>query len=353
MANDDANAVGLVNLGNTCFLNSVLQALLRCEPLTAFFLKDTTRTPVTRPATNKGPLVSAFQAFFADMTRVSTRHYTPTGLVNALAAAVRASDSDWWAPRQQADAAECIQYILDSLHDAVYRQVRITIHGADEATLPEQRSQVKALQSWTQFFAKEYSPIVEHFYGQYQIIIRCETCGHTSERYEPWLMLKVPIPGGDQAGAAVPTFKECMDAAFAAETISGYACDTCKSPQTATMTTRISKLPNILLLNFKRFTNAGSKIRGQIDWDLSAQSLRPWMAFQRCPFRDAPVAAKFRTFAVIEHHGSARSGHYRMFAGASTNASPSWLECDDESVRAVDVGNVVSPDSYVIFARTK
>jgi ubiquitin C-terminal hydrolase len=162
-------------------------------------------------------------------------------------------------------------------------------------------------------------------------------------------MLKLPIPGGDKAGSKVPTIAECMTATFADEIISEYQCDVCKSSQSALMRTRISKLPNILLLTFKRFTNTGAKICGQIDWDLDELSMRPWLAFHRCPFADGPQSGKFRTFAVIEHMGNARGGHYRMYA----RESDGWVECDDESVHRVDVESVISPDSYVIFAVPK
>lgn len=336
--------VGLLNLGNTCFLNAVLQAFWRCAPLKEYLLKDT--VPIRmRKESKKSPLVSALQKFFVDMKAASHGMYRPAGVVDAILSTVSACDDDWYMPRQQADAAECIQYFLDGIHDAVYRPVRITIHG--ETLTSEHKSQILALKSWEQFFAKEYSPIVEHFYGQYQIRIQCQKCRNVSERYEPWLMLKAPIPGGDKAGSDIPTFEACMNAAFAPETIPDYACEHCKTAQMAVLTTRIAKLPNILLLTFKRFTNTGAKIRGQIDWDLDVLSLQPWMAFARCPFSDTPVAAKFRTFAVIEHAGSAKNGHYRMFA---REAQDQWFECDDESVKPVLSKHVVSPDSYVIFA---
>jgi ubiquitin C-terminal hydrolase len=333
---------GLVNLGNTCFLNACLQALARCPPLVDYLLKDRTKTPATRSGSKKGPLLSALQTFLTDVDGKEGT-YKPTVVVQTLLQVVAACDDDWYRPRQQADAAECIQYLLDGLHDALYRPVRITIHG--EAATKEQRDQVAALESWSRFFSKEYSPIVEYFYGQSQISITCDTCRNASVRYEPWMMLKVPIPGGDVVGSDVPTFEACMSKAFASEAIPDYACDTCKSRQPAVMTTRISKLPNILLLSFKRFTNTGAKIRAQIDWDLDAMSLKPWLAFDRCPFADRRARTSFRTFAVIEHNGSSRGGHYRMFA----REAATWIEADDESIRAVDVGTVVSPDSYVVF----
>jgi ubiquitin C-terminal hydrolase len=336
--------VGLLNLGNTCFLNAVLQGLWRCAPLKEYLLKDRTRTPATRKDSKKGLLVSALQMFFMDMEKAVEPVYRPVGVVSALVNTVRTCEDDWYQPHEQADAAECIQYLLDGVHDAVYREVRITLHG--EAQTAEQASQMKALASWSTFFAKEYSPIVQHFYGQYQIRIECQTCRNVSERYEPWLMLKAPIPGGNKAGSDAPTLEACMNAAFAPETIPGYACDHCKSAQTAVMTTRISKLPNILLFTFKRFTNKGAKIRGQIDWDLDSLSLRPWMAFSRCPFSDKPITGKFRTFGVIEHLGSSRGGHYVMYA----KEGEQWFNCDDESVTPVSASRVVSPDSYVIFA---
>ncbi len=334
---------GLDNLGNTCFLNVVLQALRRCTPLVEFLTADPSRMPATRPASKKAPIVSALQVVLLEMQKTPTScPYNPSKFVRTLLDVISACDDDWYRPRQQADAAECVQYILDSLHDALYRPVSITIHG--DAMTREETSHVKALQSWSTFFSKEYSPIVKHFNGQSQICVQCQGCRNISERYEPWLMIKAPIPGGDQQGGNVPSFRNCLDAAFADETIEGYACDVCKSPQKAVIRTRISKFPNILLLTFKRFTNQGWKIRGEIEWDLEAMQLRPWAAFSRCPFSNHSISASYRTFAVLEHCGSSRGGHYRMYAREEGD----WIEYDDETARKVE--KVISPDSYVIFA---
>jgi ubiquitin C-terminal hydrolase len=194
---------------------------------------------------------------------------------------------------------------------------------------------------------------VEHFYGQQCVQIRCDVCGAVSDRYEPWSSLKLPIPGGDKAGADAPNMSDCLDAAHETEQLDDYACETCKERRPAKISRSISRLPNILIATFKRFTNTGAKIRGLIDWDTEALDLTPWMTFKRhCPFRSERQQALYRTFAVIEHHGSSRGGHYRMYGrGACDGAGAgAWIAYDDDGVQGgLSRSQVVSPDSYILF----
>jgi ubiquitin carboxyl-terminal hydrolase 19 len=114
------------------------------------------------------------------------------------------------------------------------------------------------------------------------------------------------------------------------------------------MTTRISRLPPITIVTVKRFTNAGRKVRGTIDWNLSETDYSPYMAFRRDPFSDTRRPPIYETFAVIEHHGSSRGGHYRMYAKQDT-----WFEYDDDSVRNVHPDSVITADSYIAFMMPK
>jgi ubiquitin C-terminal hydrolase len=215
---------------------------------------------------------------------------------------------------------------------------------AGSASTEEERAHERAIKSWAEFFSREYSPIVSNFNGQYQIKITCTKCGHVSERYEPWLMIKAPIPGADVVGGPAPTLDACLDSAFEPESIEDYACETCAGKTTATKAERISRLPPVSIVSIKRFTNAGHKVRGKIPWDLDALDYRPWMAFARDPFSDSREPVVYSTYAVIEHHGSTHGGHYRMFLRHSDNT---WHEYDDNSVRPVPPERVITPDSYI------
>jgi ubiquitin C-terminal hydrolase len=277
----------------------------------------------------------------------------PRDFVSGLLRTVEACDDDWYRPRYQADAAECMEYILAGIHDAIYRQVRINVHGAPRND--DEVRQTKALESWASFFAKEYSAIVDSFHGQSQCKIQCKTCGSASYRYEPWLMLKLAIPGGHIAGSSVPTLTDCLNAEIADENLEGYDCETCKSKQPAVRSVRISRLPDILLISLKRFTNDGKKIRGTIQWDINNLNLQPWTAFQRCPFSDVSdpsVSCVYETFGVVEHHGSANSGHY--ISHVRNIGEKEWVTCDDDTIEQnVSTTRIVSPDSYILCMAPK
>lgn len=340
-----ATKIGLANLGNTCFLNSVLQALRLSWPLADLFLPYTS-LPI-RDASKKKNLLHAFQTLLRDFWRVVPSAGTPPptllphGFLHQFRTVLQETDDDWYRPGQQSDAAEALQYILDSLHDVLQRPVRMEVMGSAIPASAEEAAQRRAIESWIGFFKKEYSEIVKQFYGQMQISVHCTQCGNVSERYEPWLMLKAPIPT-----PGTSTLAACLDAAFAPETVDDYHCDKCAKKVPAVLRTRISHLPPITILTLKRFTNTGAKLSGTITWDLNALDFAPYFAFSYDPIATGAAARApvYETYAVLEHRGLSQGGHYRMYA----KQSDVWHEYDDSAVRAVHP-DAVTAESYVLF----
>lgn len=340
-----SDRIGLANLGNTCFLNVVLQAL-RITPciVNMFVINDKI---AMREDSKRREMVSAFQTLMKDMWSIRIppgSHPTllPRGFLHSMLHVLRETDDDWFRMGQQADATEALQYVLNSLHDALYRRVRMEISG--KACTAEEESHIKCMKSWGEFFDREYSPIIENFNGQHQIKITCHTCNSVSERYEPWLSVKVPIPGAEKPGASVPDLEDCLNSAFEPEILDDYYCEHCKNHRNAKIQTKISRLPPVVILSFKRFTNAGNKVRGRIPWNLDLVDFQKWHAFRRDPFTNSPIYTAYETYAVIEHFGSTHGGHYKMYAREDDNA---WVEYDDNSVKQVLPEHVVSPDSYI------
>jgi len=273
----------------------------------------------------------------------------PRGFHDAFLRTIHDCGDDWHRYGQQSDAAETIQYILNGIHDAMYKNVIMKVIG--NATNKEEEAYVKAIESWGKFFCKEYSPIIEHYNGQTQTEVICEACKAVSTRYEPWLMLKVPLPGGEMPNRTKidATLTDCLNLAFADESLDDYQCDVCKTKGKATIRNRISRVPDIIILTLKRFTNTMQKVAGKVVWDINAFDFRPWMAFKGDPFNRMYIPPIYETTALIEQQGSFRGGHYRMYAKQERQ----WYEYDDNDIRNVPGETASNCDTYIAFLSRK
>ena len=299
-------------------------------------------------------LLEAFQTLIRDFWKHPLHlgakpNLNPRGFHGAFLRTIQDSGDDWHRYGQQSDAAETIQYILSGLHDAMYKTVVMKVIGS--ASDQEEEAYIKAIDSWDKFFRKEYSPIIDNYNGQTQTEVICEACKAVSTRYEPWLMLKVPLPGGDMPNRTKleATLTDCLNLGFADESLDDYQCDACKTKGKATIRNRISRLPDTIILTFKRFTNTMQKVAGKVAWDVNGFDFRPWMAFRGDPFNKMYTLPVYETTALIEQQGSFRGGHYRMYA----KQEEQWYEYDDNAIQNVPGETATQCDTYIAFLTRK
>jgi ubiquitin C-terminal hydrolase len=333
---------GLGNLGNTCYLNAAIQALRHTAAFADFLGGDTWSR--WDSLTREGhPLLRDSVA----LTRALCEPVPPGSVVipgnfvrTFVSFASKRSDEFYFG--SQADSAEALQILLDGIHTQIAREVQMTVRGAAET--PATTQYVKSLESWASFFRKEYSPILDMFYGQTQTRLICERCRNVSDRYEPWNMLKAPIPGATVQGAVAPSLADCLAAALETERLDDYACDHCMDRGPARKEHAISRYPPNLILCLKRFTNLGQKVRARIPYEEDNIDLSAWRAW---PTLQASKDARYRVTATIEHLGSCRGGHYIMRGRDATDGT--WRIYDDNRVSVSPIGGGAGPDTYILF----
>jgi len=281
-----------------------------------------------------GGLVTATADLVTSLGAPGTDLINPSGFVKEFITYARTVNEDIRFGRQ-ADADEAIELLMDALHTSLGREVNMNLVGTPLTT--DQKELIQSLTGWTTYFKKAYSPFVENFFGQTQTKIVCEQCKTCSTRYEPWSMLKLPIPGADKVGNPAPSLADCITAAFRTEHLDDYSCDKCAKKGSANIITTISRFPQHLILVLKRYTNAGSKVRARIAYDAESVPLAPWRTWS---LQGMP---SYRVMSTLEHLGGSGGGHYVM----RNRESDGWWLYNDGRVHKTDGAS--GPDTYILF----
>lgn len=105
--------VGLRNIGNTCFMNSILQCVFATPGLTDYFFNQFPGEKKQRPT----PLS---QAYYELLQSVRSANGVGTVTPSELKAAVSRTVSEFRGYGQQ-DAQEFMRFLLDRMHDELNR----------------------------------------------------------------------------------------------------------------------------------------------------------------------------------------------------------------------------------------
>jgi ubiquitin C-terminal hydrolase len=108
-----AGAVGLQNLGNTCFMNSILQCVSNTEAITRLFLDDVYKSQLNtdNPLGHGGKLAVAYAKLIKDMWNGAYCKIIPREFKHTIG-----EFQPQFAGYDQQDSQEFLGFLLDGLH---------------------------------------------------------------------------------------------------------------------------------------------------------------------------------------------------------------------------------------------
>jgi hypothetical protein len=186
--------VGLDNLGNTCYLNSSLQALLHTDLLVEYFLSKTFQRHIN--SLNKhgygGKLANVFGRIVYDLWSTTSSCITPRYVYNEIATL-----RDQFAGNEQHDSHELLAFLLDGLSEDLN-----LVHSKPYTVQPDsedgKRSDEQLAKIWWENHLKRDRSVIQAlFTGQFKSMMICSNpsgCAYSSARFEPFTFLTVPIP---------------------------------------------------------------------------------------------------------------------------------------------------------------
>ncbi|ALC41448.1 CG8830 [Drosophila busckii] len=362
---DRRNArVGLVNLGNTCYMNSVLQALAMTSDFSRQILL----------IESGSQLLHKVQQQIALMHHSMRYELTPSLVLNA-------TRPPGFTPGLQQDSSEFLGYLLDLLHEheinsgAVENATGKAKNEANEQQLvaagvipynskdqqlanymPRSNVTANGPTTPTNAQAKQLpSTIDKTFAGKLSTTYKCLSCTWQSRNEDSFRELQLSFPDDkEECGANNYSVQDLIDYYCSPEQLIGenqYFCPNCKKLCDAERRIGITQPPRNLILTLKQFKydqkyHFRTKLMHKVFHDESVivkvcanDSLQ-----ENC-------MVQYDLYAGVVHAGySMDSGHYFTFAA---DQSKNWFKFNDSLVTSSEpqeMHSLTSPNTpYILF----
>ncbi|KAI5059443.1 hypothetical protein GOP47_0025762 [Adiantum capillus-veneris] len=317
--------LGLKNLGNSCYLNSVLQCLTYTPPLANFCLRNhhSSSCSFTNSSNSSICLFCVVEKRIARSLSVDSISESPARIHSCLALFAKHFRQGW-----QEDAHEFLRYVIEACNN-----VCVKLHKIISA------SKLRTRQDSQKLLKEEPRTVVKDIFGGIlQSQVKCLSCKTESNKLDEMMDLSLDV-------FKLASVKDALCRYFQPEVLDGsnkYKCEKCKKLTVAKKQMSVSQAPNVLVVQLKRFENFyGGKIDRHISFE---EDLELYSHMCRDSQDQRP---EYVLYAVIVHAGSSQDcGHYYSYV---KDIHGKWFCCNDTLVTSVSAKSVLSEKAYILF----
>ncbi|XP_065720552.2 ubiquitin carboxyl-terminal hydrolase 36 isoform X3 [Drosophila suzukii] len=303
---------GMINVGNTCYLNSTLQALLHIPALANWLVSEQAHLENCNVAESGGCIVCAM-AKTLQATQSNQSAVRPFLIYSKLKQICK-----HMVVGRQEDAHEFLRFLVEAMERAYLMRFR----------------NYKELDQ----LVKETTPLGQIFGGYLRSEVRCLSCNHVSITFQHFQDLLLDIRKAD-------SLEDAFEGHFSRERLEdmGYKCEGCKKKVSATKQFSLERAPITLCIQLKRFSMIGNKLTKQI-------SFKPRIDLSKFAARSPAAQAQpltYRLVSMVTHLGvSQHCGHYTAIGSTD---SGSYYNFDDSYVRPIAMHSVCNTNAYIMF----
>ncbi|KAL4898326.1 hypothetical protein BDV59DRAFT_197252 [Aspergillus ambiguus] len=354
---------GLVNTGNMCYMNSVLQILVSCVPFYQFL--DLVSRRASHSFQSDVPLIDAMVMFMKEFRIIDAANseeqlrlrlkpneleeygeaFTPEFVYQVIRQLPRFRDM---RRGHQQDAQEFLGFLLEEMHEECARVAKdIPAKTEESDSRDESAAGGESGDGWLEVGHKQKasvtrssghvaleSPITKIFGGKIRSEFRVPG-NKPSVTFEPYQPLQLDIGSSD-----IHNIVDALKGLTKPESIQGDFNSPRGPNVTATKQLFIEVLPPVLVLHLKRFqydsvTRGTQKVWKKIGYPLDLELPREvFPPNKRNIMMSQGGLPKYRLIGVIYHHGkNASGGHYTVDVRRQDGRE--WIRLDDTVIRRV------------------
>lgn len=319
---EDNNGIsGILNVGNSCYINSIVQCINHTEILKKYIMSGDFKEDFNK--NNEGVFLLNYIQILNMMLKQNCV-VKPMEFRKLIALLNKKFNN-----MEQHDAHEFLVFMIDTIHKALSYTVQIKADGIAKTEMD--KLAIESIKISSTFFNKEYSFIIENFYGQFHSTTECNNCKFMTHTFDPFCYLTLSLNGCIE-------IEECLDNYCKIDKIDedGWRCDKCNQKKGGERITKIWNSPNILIIQLKRFEYDGTKIMDNINFGFELDMSHYVDSYDK-------TTKKYKLYSICCHSGDHNGGHYYSYCLNNKK----WFLFNDEQVNQVEQIN--SKDAYILF----
>ena len=311
---------GLINLGNTCYLNATIQILSHIFELNNFIRENNQVVNIPDTILTK-EWIDLHQLIWSKNCTISPNRFIYQ--VKELSKIKNSIFSD----NNQNDAVEYFYFVIDCIHNSynlVYDiKLKRTPHSFINKEIDEYENKNKSIihSLFTSFLMTEY--------------INQDTDKKEFHKIEPCFTIELSIPQVSNI-----TLNECFETTFRLEYMQDpWIDDKTNQSKRIKKKTYLCYLPDILVVHLKRWNTNFHKNNTVVSFEEKINIFD-------YTIHNRKDDCNYELFGIINHQGNVMGGHYFSYIKKDI-----WYSFDDSSILKIEPSTIINNKNYCLFYR--